>query len=303
MDVFATVADERQDLAQQWISTLVEWRTLNAADDAPKTLIQRLAGKMTDRRADVRRHRLLGQVMELTRCMRNRSVGACPHEWGVLSGGDVDNPDAGICHFFLESTLDKLVSRYGPSPEVAEKAQYLLSCLPNARAHAELGDPADVTAIEELLLWLVDHPALSDQQRQDLIHHLPARCRPIPTTLAELERTGPPVTLRLRLEGVDLPRPFGREPRIFICDIVTAHEFRGHGIGASVLQEVCNYADLHQLPIEGELQPGPGTPDEAVTTLARWYARRGFTQGDREPDEWQRWALIRRNPQSVHIGQ
>ncbi|WP_404501976.1 GNAT family N-acetyltransferase [Arthrobacter sp. GAS37] len=88
--------------------------------------------------------------------------------------------------------------------------------------------------------------------------------------------------------GPDQPYSYARTPTIELHDIVVARELRGKRLGTAALIELCMYADLHGLPIEGMLEPDPGEPDETVATVSRWYASMGFTQGERKPRQWLR---------------
>lgn len=283
----------RNDLAHEWRALHSELSRLSQPVPGDRTFIQRIISKLFTQRTDTQIRALLRERSLLERELRHRSVGADPHEWGVLSGGETDHPDAGNGLFLLEHSLSQLSSS---SEEIATRSQRILDSLPGLRAEAQLGKSNAVSELESQLVALAKTLDLSDPYRRRFLDHLPASRRPIPNVLSPLERQQYPVTLWMSLKGSDNDYYAG-QPHIELLDIVIDPNLRGKGLGTATLTELCNYADHQRLPIEGCLEPGPQKPDESVPALARWYARRGFTQGDREPHQWRRRATIRREPQ------
>lgn len=234
--------------------------------------------------------------------MEHLSLGADPHQLGVLSGGELDSQISGGGSFLLEDTLEKLICSSESTIETASQVGNILALLPHARAEAELGNVSVVPDIENWVLALAGNPDLKPGQRRRILEHLPAHLRPIPDSLSSLERVHPPVTLFVVLQGPDKPDSYyAKTPRIKLSDIVVFREPRGKGLGTAALTELCMYADLNNLPIEGMLEPGPGESDETVVSLSRWYARMGFTQGDREPPQWVRGDNIYRSPRPYDL--
>lgn len=283
----------RNDLAHEWRALHSELSRLTQPVPGDRTFIQRIISRLVTHRTETRIRALLRERSFLERELRHWSVGADPHEWGVLSGGETDHPDAGTGLFLLEHSLSQLSSA---SQEIATRSQRILDSLPNLRAEAELGNINAVPEFESQLIALVETLGLSDPHRRRFLDHLPARRRPIPDVLKSLERQQYPVTLWISLKG-SASDYYAGEPHIELLDIVIDPNLRGKGLGTATLTELCNYADHQRLPIEGRLEPGPRKPDESVPPLARWYARHGFTQGDRAPHQWRRRATIRREPQ------
>lgn len=286
---------ERHELAREWISSTAELRSLTDPVPATQTLIQRVRKKLTARESEARARALRLRRHTIKRFMEYQSLGGDAREWGVLSGGQLDSRRVGNGSFLLEDTLEVL-TRSNISASVATEIRQLLTALPDARANAALGETSTVADIETRTLALSESPDFAPHQRRRLIEHLPAVLRPIPASLASLERGQPPVTLFISLQGEDMPYSHPKGPVIRLHDIVVAYELQGKGLGTAALTELCNYADLHSLPIEGMLEPGPGKPDEAVAAVSRWYARMGFTQGENEPHQWQRGGNIHRAP-------
>lgn len=284
----------RQELAREWIRSTAELRSMADSATPARTLFQRARARRATRRFEAHRWQLHEALQSTRRDMEYLSFGADPHEWGALSGGALVGDREVTGSFILEDALNTLA---WPNEGTAHQARSLLTDLPDARAAAELGDDSARAAIETRLLALSESPGLEPGQRRRLIEHLPARLRPIPASLEDLdslvsERGPSPVTLYL--QGHDERNSF--RSRIELQDIIVDHRLRGKGIGTAALIELIRYADLHGLPIEGILEPGPYKPAETVAPLAGWYARLGFTQGDREPHQWRRGGTIHRPP-------
>jgi GNAT superfamily N-acetyltransferase len=153
------------------------------------------------------------------------------------------------------------------------------------------------------LLELIGDPGLAVADRRALVEHFPGHLRPLPESLDAMSRQHPPVTLWLEINGSDAEAfvTFSKEPYIRLGDIVITAELRGKWLGTAVMTELCKYADHHVLPIQGEVNPGPGSTDEAMGPLARWYFRHGFRQGDYAPALWVRNGTIRREPKGKGI--
>lgn len=291
-----TNPDRRQELAREWIRSIAELRALTDPDNASKTLIERFKDRLGARRSQARARELHRGLHSTKQHMEYLSLGADPRKWGVLSGGQLDGRRGSNGCFLLEDTLETLAWPSETTPDTVSQARRILAALPDARAHAELGCNSDVAVIENLVLSLVESPELKPRQRRRLLDHLPARLRPIPDSLEALERGQPPVTLYVDLQGEDMPYSHPGGPKIRLHDIVVANGLQGKGLGTAALTEMCRYADLHGLPIEGMLEPGAGASDETLAGVAKWYARMGFTQGDREPRQWRRGGIIHRAP-------
>ena len=86
-----------------------------------------------------------------------------------------------------------------------------------------------------------------------------------------------------------------QSPRVIkLHDIVVAPGMKGCGLGTETLAELCAFADRKGAEIVGEFVP---SPDEARASIARWYAKAGFTSGSASPDTWGLGAWISRAPQ------
>lgn len=297
-----TNPDRRWELAHEWINSTAELRTLTDPDNAPRTLLERVKDRLGARRSEAQAGELRRGLHWTKQHMEYLSLGADPREWGVLSGGQLEGRRGGNGRFLLEDTLQTLTWPSDSTPEAAGQARRILSALPNARAHAELGDDSAVSGIENLVLSLAESSGIKPRQRRRLLDHLPARRRPLPDCLEALERGQPPVTLFLDLEGVDMPHSHPNGPKIRLHDIVVDNRLQGKGLGTAALTELCMYADLHSLSIEGTLQPGAGASDETLAGVSKWYARLGFTQSDREPHLWRRGGIIHRAPRATRPG-
>ncbi|WP_377652251.1 hypothetical protein [Paenarthrobacter sp. YIM B13468] len=266
-----------------------------------RPLVERLKERLGARRAEARARELRRGLHSTAQHMAYLSLGADPHVWGVLSGGQLSGRRGGNGSFVLEDTLQTLTWPSESTPATASQAHHILAVLPAARAQAELGDHSTVPGIENLVLTLAEHPDLKPHQRRRLLDHLPARSRPIPDSQDSLERGQPPVTLYVDVKGPEEALSYASTPRIRLADIVVADGLQGKGLGTAALTELCMYADRHGLPIEGTLQPGEGKSEETVAAMSRWYARLGFTQRDREPHQWTRGGTIHRAPRAQNL--
>lgn len=211
-------------------------------------------------------------------------AGADPAVWGVLSIAP---------GMRLELTLERVIHR-GEAPELADAAADLLHRLPTVRAAAALGDRAAVEDVEGVVLRIAsDVPA---PLARELVDHLPARVRPLPRRVDELEHHG---TYKLMVTEND--------SEIWLHDIVVGHA-QGSGFGTSLLQQLCWYADHRGLPIAGTMvsdfpRIGSDTSDEEVAAarrqndrrLAGWYHRHGF-RGPGSVDDWRSFTTLRREP-------
>lgn len=287
---------ERQELAENWVRVATEICTLTSSNITNKTFFQRIGERVTAHRSEVRTQELHRELHSIKQHMEYLFLGADPHKWDVLSGGRFGSQGMGSGSFILEDTLKDLTWTDEITTETMSQARHILVALPKARAQAELGHDDAVTNIGTRLLALSENPDLGQRQRRQLLEHLPAHLRPIPESLSSLERGQYPVTLFIRLKGPNDPHSYAETPGIELEDIVVARWLRGKGLGTAALSELCRYADIHGLPIRGILEPGPDEPSETVATVARWYARMDFTQGDREPHQWRRGHTIRRSP-------
>lgn len=287
---------ERSEFAQAWVDAYEEWRVLRNPPTAdPAGLVGRVVTRaLAPRRERARCARLAAVEDEVLRAgdgLRWSLAGAPSGSWSVLSGVGAHR---------LEDTVNSIASDDGEAAGVRHAAKDIAAGIPAARAHAELGQHEHVRGLERQLLELIDSPGLSAPSRRRLTDHLPGNLRPLAASLEELDTsqslTRLPVTLYVTLHGPDQRYHYAESPWIKLNDIVVTPEARGRGLGSASLAELCGYADHHGLPIQGELQPGPDAPDEAVTALAHWYNKRGFRQGDLHPDQWRRFGLIRREP-------
>ena len=287
----------KRECAQLWVALGTE---IAQKDELPAGTLQRIAWYA---RELILRRQKLQRKADLIRDFQNTTwtaerlcLGSTPQTWGLLSGGNLEH--YGDQPVRLETTLRGMESAYSRSG-VLPQLQRILATLPALRIKAELGEDSSLeSALEDNMLKLINDPALSPKHRRGLIEHLPGHLRPRPDSLAELQRQQPPVTLWLTLYGPDSETylHFSKEPFIHLDDIVIASGLRGRGLGTAVMTELCIYADHHQLPIQGEINPGPGDPDEAMGPLARWYFRHGFRVGSLEPPEWKRNNMMRREP-------
>lgn len=296
-----TNPSKRQESAREWIIFTTELRSLIDSAPTDRTFAQRAKERLTARHTEARVRELRRELHSTKQYMEQLSVGADLHEWGVLSGGELGSRRTGSQTFLLENTLEELTMSSETAIEAADQARHLLAILPAARAAAELGDNSVVADLETRLMSLAESTDLVPRQRRLVLEHLPARLRPIPESLKyldsmESERGLHPVTLFISIQGEGMPYSHPEGPYIRLDDIVVDRELRGKGLGTAALIELCRYVDLHDLPIKGMLEPGPGKPDETVATLSRWYARMGFTQGNCQPDQWLRRGPIYRSP-------
>lgn len=266
-----------------------EWRTLRTPPPPPTGALARAATRALAIRHERAR---AARIAALERDLRQSGdrlawscAGAPTDSWGVLSGVGGQGMEDTLRSFAWDSDED-----------VQRTARDLAAGLALVRAHAELGDRDHIRLVEQMLLQLINTPGLSREWRRRLIDHLPSSLRPLPASLKELFRSQPPVTLYVTMHGPDQSFHYAESPLIELNDIVVPASLQGQGIGSAALAELCVYADHHQLPIQGKIEPGAGKPDEAVTALAHWYYKRGFRQDDRHPDQWRRHGLIRREP-------
>lgn len=215
-------------------------------------------------------------------------AGADPDEWGVLSCAP---------GMRLEHTLEAAIYRRAQHAEFSDAAARVLPAVGPARAAAVLVDERP-DGIERAVLSLVEQAP--ESLRRQLIDHLPARVRPIPRTVDELDHHGGGYT-RSVTES---------ESGIQLHDIVMGPA-EGRGFGTSLLQELCRYADRRGLPItctmvvsfpRGVLD-APQDEIDAKTRhnerrLAGWYHRHGF-RADKDVDEWTSFTALRREPATL----
>lgn len=297
-----TDPNKRQELAREWVTSTTELRSLTHSAHTTRSFIQRARESLTARRNEARVREIRRGLHSTKQYMEYLSVGADSHEWGVFSGGELHHRTSASRTFLLEDTVKEISWSDKVSIDTTNQIRDLLAALPAARANTELGNNKAIADIEARLVALAESPDLEHQQRRRILEHLPARLRPIPKSLHLLERAQPPVTLFISLQGENLPYSHPQGPKIRLHDIVVARELRGKGLGTAALSELCKYADLHDLPIEGMLEPGPREPEEAVAAVSKWYARLGFTQGELEPREWRRGGTIHRTPRPSELG-
>lgn len=284
------IVAERRSVAERMTAVLKKDEAL-AASPAPVTLGQRVQDVL--RRKAIERERKARDLETWRSLMRLRDratelqVGSSGRPWGVLAGG---MPKGGRHPICLESALQKVSA--SSCAHVRAAAEDLTDRLPSIRVAAELREDFDLAVVEDEILSLVTMLEGDLPARRRLLHYLPVHRRPTPRSLDELKCGGPPATLMAFLDD----GPFQVEKFIYLGDIVVAECLRGKGLGTAILAELCNFADLHGLPIQGTLEPGPKRPREDVPPLARWYHSRGFRQGGRDPEQWSRGAIIRREP-------
>lgn len=294
-----TFASGRSEVAQAWVDAYEELLALRTPQPTASTgLVSRaLASALATRRARARAARIAVIAVELMRIgesLRWSAAGAPSASWGVLSA---------VSAHQLETTLDSIASDDAEDEEVRRAAKDITAGVPLVRAHAELGQHEHVRSLEQQVRRLSDSHGLSATSRRRLIDHLPGNIRPLPASLDDLDSarslTRLPVTLYVTMHGPDQRRHYAESHWIKLNDIVVARGARGRGIGSATLAELCRFADHHGIPIQGNLQPGPGAPEEAVASLAHWYYKRGFLQSDLDPGRWRRFGLIRREPSST----
>lgn len=297
------LSNRRRTCAERWVALVTEFDQIQN-QKSPSTMLRRLAWR--SRRWIYRRRswKHLGQLArefeQITREAEGLFLGAEPLRWGVLSGGNLDRGWRQCVR--LEDTLRDIAIKAKEAArhqDLGLKVDRILKILPAARVRAELGqDRGNIAAIEAQLLELIREPDLGNTDARALVEHLPGRLRPLPESLDALSRGQPPVTLYLDLYGPEAPTfvTYSKNPYIRLADIVIAPELRGKGLGSAVMMELCRYADHHGLPIQGEINPGAGSTDEALSALARWYFRHGFRQGEDAPEHWKYNGTIRREP-------
>lgn len=217
--------------------------------------------------------------------LENNGAGADIAEWGVLSvAGSMQ----------LERTLERLAAR-NEDPKFAGAVSEALSQMPSVRAASVLGDHTALQTFELSVLELVAR-APDDVARQ-LANHLPARVRPLPGKVSELDHH--------RSYTLSVTE---NTSRIRLHDIVMGAGTQGHGFGTSLLQELCRYADSRGLPIVCEMVAGyPRIGHQASREefdaqrrtdeirLAGWYHRHGF-RAEKPVDEWTSFTALRREP-------
>lgn len=222
------------------------------------------------------------EIRQYERSLALHSAGADPDEWGVFSLAP------GIS---LEDTLAQLAAaRHGHETLVAGAAAVLILMAP-ARAAAVLGDVLPRTEIERAVSALVTQAPT--KLARELIDHLPARARPLPLRIEDLDHHG---TYNLSVTE--------SRSKIRLHDIVIGPA-RGRGFGTSLLQELCRYADHRSLPIVCTMvvDSAFGLPDKEFDAqrlsderrLAAWYHRHGF-RADKPLNEWKSFTRLRREP-------
>lgn len=293
-DLGPDLPTQRQETARAWIEACNEADALAVIVERATPRWYRPVARVRHLRAQRAALYRLGTLKDDSRRLASRlerlGVGAAPRSWGVLSTGTLTLGRL----YSLEQTLGKLSSS---EPAVAALRDTMLQTLPSVRALTELHlDPLAVAKIENALLNLECAPELSKEDRRALREHLPASLRPHPTNVSELERVHAPVTLFVSED--ELWEFEESEPGIRLHDIITNAGLRGHGLGSETLAEVCRYADHRGLPIVGEIIATYPATDADFQRLARWYARAGFVQSARDPGEWERGGLIRRDPRA-----
>lgn len=229
----------------------------------------------------------VNRLRRLAQRARETGLGSNPGEWSALS---VIDPEVS-----LENTLSALQGEL-PQPWGNDT----LKRLPWVRVDSARGDQTVLVDLHAQLLEQV--AALPAHAATALEEHLPGRLRRIPGTLADMRRSDGLMTLHISdpLDDGwgDESKPRALSGRIYLHDIVCMDQ--GHGLGTAVLEHLCAFADAHKCTISGELEPGPGYTGEVgterVRRLAHWYARHGFTQGNRHPDQWRRQGSISRKP-------
>lgn len=293
-------AVNRKEAAEDYVASVEEYARLRARHRAEGPVGSGLAWI---RRASDRPR--VEQCLQLHRSamarLENLSAGQEPGAWGLLSGGhSAARGSRGEVR--LERTLRRVAAAVD-DVRVQEQVKLMSNRLPRLRAQVELGLPGAVQKVkawEEAVADLAALDAVGPLLSRSLLEHLPGDQRPLAGSVEEMDRPGPPVCLRVTYHGPG--EDWGRnspEPWIELNDIVVRpRALRGSGLGTAALVELCRFADHHQYPIQGMLEPGPGAEevDEVIPRLAGWYARHGFTQEGRDPARWQRRGKIRREP-------
>lgn len=245
---------------------------------------RRTTGKLiVDERRGLTEH-----CTSLQRRLTDQSVGATS-SWSALStlaGG----MDRSLC---VEDTISRHRAAL-PTDEV----DGLLARLPKIRSLVQLGQGQ--TQLEEvhalLLVWARNTPS-SDTSRE-LGLHLPGDLRPLPAVLQEL----PPPSPHVRL-CVSQPDPRASLHSDNLDRTITLHDIvvygQGRGLGSSVLEHLCRFADREGVSITGELIPTLSESEARRGRLARWYARHGFVMGSQPSASWPVGGRMRRAPACV----
>lgn len=212
-------------------------------------------------------------------------AGADPDEWGVFSLAP---------GMILEDTLRRFAAGRHEYPALTTAAAEVLALVAPARAAAVLGNVLPRMEIERSVSTLVT--LAPSKVARDFVDHLPARARPLPKRIEDLDHHGS-YTLSVTES----------ESKIRLHDIVMGPA-RGRGFGTSLLQELCRYADDRSLPIvctmvvdRPFLAPGASSEEYeaerriAERRLAGWYHRHGF-RADKPLEEWGSFTHLRREP-------
>ncbi len=234
-------------------------------------------------RHDIRMH---------TGALEHAGAGAIAGEWGVLSvARDVS----------LEETLDRAIARHGDEEQFTRAAAAIRSRLAAVRAAAVLQDTSATPTLERAVLSLAVLSPL--ETKRQLIDHLPARARPLPRSVDELDHHGS--YTRSVTENAS---------RIRLHDMVVGPAWgQGAGFGTSLLSELCRYADHRGLPIVCEMvtnypriDPGASRAEFDAQRrtderrLAGWYHRHGF-RASKDVDEWRSFTELRRDPDAAAV--
>lgn len=232
-------------------------------------------------RTFVRAH---AEIQQHERSLAYHGAGTDPDEWGVFSLA----PGISLEHTLRRPSMGR------PEHPPSAAAGALLVQLPSARAAAVLGNVLPRIEIGRAVSALAAQAPV--ETLRDLVDHLPARARPLPRRVEDLDHHG---TYTFSVTE--------SESKIRLHDIVMG-PVRGRGFGTSLLQELCRYADHRSLPIVCTMvidRPflAPGTsPEEydaerssAEHRLAAWYHRHGFRAG-KPLDEWKSFTRLRREP-------
>lgn len=195
-------------------------------------------------------------------------VGADPHRWGVLSGGDTGT--FGGC-FGLEHTIAALAQLYRKvDPHWVRTVNDIAHATTDARPPVADGDRSAVTELTDRVLQAI-RLAPDDRSRRRLTAHLPGDLRPLPADPATLAHDGAPVTVQfdiyastIKLDRIDVLPPLRRM-----------------GLGTATLQHLCRTADTHAMYIVAQLVPTFRDDDSAVPILARWCREQGFEVTER----------------------
>lgn len=201
--------------------------------------------------------------------------------WGVLRAGRA-TIDSALRQSLNARALarDRAIDR-----DCRDRIAQLQSRLASTRLQAD--DAHALVGVESDLLGIAVRVDERSESRRMLLNLLPARLRPVLPDVEQIEQNTRDVLVSV-----------GETPDGIRLDQIVDRTGESRGLGTSLLQELCDYADHRGVFITCTLAEDPQRRLESTRLgLAGLYHRHGFASGDTPPEEWGPYEALTRAPQ------